>query len=219
MARLPLMLLPLLVASPAWAQQTDEQAWFQANGTTKIDDKTTVTIETIARFSDKAGGFAHDEFGGMISRKVSKNVEIAIGYRHVDDYDHGVQKPNEERLRQVITINLGGGFAGRLRFEQRFHSAGNGVGVRVRPQIRFTRPLGNKGVSFFYAHEDFLNFNDTGWGQRSGLERMRNTVGLTLPLAKRLKSDISYLNQYRFGRDGARDQMENIAAFALTLTL
>lgn len=219
MARLILMLLAFLVASPAWAQQTDEQVWFQANGNTKLSDKTVLTVEAIGRFSDKAGGFAHDEFGGSLTYKLSKNVDVAIGYRHVDDYVGGVARPNEERLRQVVTVALGHGFATRLRFEQRFNSSGSGIGVRLRPQLRFNHRISRGGVEVFATQEHFLNFNTTAWGQRSGYERMRNAIGLSIPLSKQVKTDIGYLNQYRFGRNGARDQMDHAATMALTLSL
>jgi hypothetical protein len=209
----------LLFSAPAFAQQTDDQLWLQTNVAIPVSDKATVTLESIGRFSDRAGGFAHDEFGGFVSLKVAKNIEIGAGYRHVDDYDHGVAKPNEERLRQIIIFTLGHGFATRLRFEQRFNSAGGEVGFRLRPQLRFTLPLKADGPSLFATHEDFINFNTTGWGQRAGHERMRNAVGVSVPLVPKISADIGYLNQYRFGRGGARDQMDHVGTFALTLKL
>jgi hypothetical protein len=212
---LALLLLPL----PALAQQSDEQLWLQANASTEIAQGTRLTLESIGRFSDSAGGFSHDEFGGMATFQVAEGVEVSIGYRHVDDYDHGRARPNEERLRQMVVVQLGGGFAGRLRFEQRFQASGTETAFRVRPQLRYTLPLGEKGVQLFASQEHFLNFNDTRWGVRSGYERMRNAVGLTVPLSSKLKADVGYLNQYRFGRARARDQMDHAATFTLTLTL
>lgn len=212
-------LLLLVLSSPAFTQQTDEQLWLATSASIALSTKTTMTVESIGRFSDRAGGFFHDEFGGMVSFKVAKGVEIGGGYRHVDDYDHGIAKPNEERLRQIVTFTLGHGFVTRLRFEQRFNSSGGGVGIRLRPQLRFTFPLRQNGPALFYTHEDFINFNTTAWGQRAGYERMRNAVGVTVPLVPKVKADIGYLNQYRFGRGGARDQMDHAGTFSLTLSL
>jgi hypothetical protein len=210
-----LLLLPL----PALAQQEDEQLWLAASASTAIGDGTRLTLESIGRFSDNAGGFFHDEFGGMIAFTPKDGVELAIGYRHVDDYDHGRAKPNEERTRQQATVLLGGGFSGRLRFEQRFQSAGSAIGFRLRPQLRFTLPLNTKGLALFATQEHFINLNTTSWGQRGGYERMRNAAGISIPLLPRLKGDVGYLNQYRFGRGGARDQMDHALTFSLTLTL
>ena len=63
------------------------------------------------------------------------------------------------------------------------------------------------------------SLNTTSWGQRGGYERMRNAAGISIPLSPRLKGDVGYLNQYRFGRGGARDQMDHALTFSLTLTL
>ena len=209
----------VLAPAPVLAQQTDEQLWLQANATTSVSKDAEVTLESVSRVGDRAGGFYHAEIGGWVTFTVAKGVEVADGYRHVEDWDHGASLPNEERLRQQVAITLGGGFAVRVRGEQRFNSAGPQVGFRIRPQLRYSLPVGGKGFALFVAHEDFFNLNTTGWGQRGGYERMRNTVGFTVPLSPRLKADIGYLNQYRFGRDGARDRMDHIATMSVSLTL
>lgn len=216
-----LVLSVALLAAPvaAHAQQTDKQLWLQANGTARIADDTRVTLESIGRFGDNAGGFSHAELGALFTRTISKGVEIGLGYRHVEDWDHGDALPNEERLRQQVIFSFGRGFTTRLRLEQRFNSRGGAVGVRIRPQLRYSLPLAAKGPALFVSHEDFLNFNDTGWGQRSGYERMRNAIGLSVPLSKHVTTDIGYLNQYRFGRAGKRDAMDHALTLALAITL
>jgi hypothetical protein len=214
-----LALPALLITAPALAQQTDEQLWVTATASTGIGEDTRLALESIARFSDRAGGFFHDEFGFTVSRPLSKKVEFLIGYRHVEDYDHGRAKPNEERLRQQFTIAWTRRFATRFRFEERFQSTSGAVAVRLRPQVRFNFPLNGKGLSLLATQEHFLNLNGTGWGVRSGYERMRNTIGLSIPLSPKLKGELGYLNQYRFGRGGARDQMDHIATVSLALNL
>lgn len=215
-----LLAIPLLLAPlPALAQRTDEQLWLAANASTGIGGKARLTLESIGRFSDNAGGFFHSEFGLLGSVTVGDGIEIAAGYRHVEDWDHGNPLPNEERLRQMVSFAPARGVLARLRLEQRFNSSGGGVGVRVRPQVRFTQSVATGGLALFAGHESFINLNGTRWGQRSGYERMRHQLGITVPLAKQLSTDIGYLNQYRFGRDGARDQMEHAAVLNLSLNL
>lgn len=213
------LFLAALLPVPALAQQTDEQLWLAANATTAIAEDATLTVETIGRFGDRAGGFMHAELGVLGSVKIADNVEVAAGYRHVEDWDQGRALPGEERARQMVTVTLGSGFATRLRFEQRFHSTGGAIGLRVRPQLRFNQPLSDGGLALFATHESFVNVNTTGWGQAGGYERMRNAAGLSIPLAEGLRSDIGYLNQYRFGRGGARDRMDHALTFSLSLTL
>ena len=206
----------LLLSLPAAAQRIDEQLWLQANATTKLSDDTSVTLESIARFSDRADGLAHSEFGGIVSHRLRDGVEIGIGYRHIQDYDHDRRVANDERFRQQITFTLAPGLTTRTRFEQSFSSAGPDVALRWRQQLRFSQPIGEH-IALVASHESFFNLNDTR--QRSGYDRMRNTVGLSVALSKALKSEIGYLNQYRFGRAGARDSMDHIATFTLTITL
>lgn len=216
-----LLLLALLIPLPALAQEEDSQLWLQANGSVPLEEDTRFTLETIARFSDDAGGFFHEEIGGLVTHMIGKRFEIAIGYRHVVDFDHGREKPDEERARQQITMTLGSGFGARLRMEERFREGEGEVGLRLRPQIRYTLPLGRgrNAPSLLATHEAFVNFNRTDWGQQRGIERLRQAVSLQVPLGQRLRGDIGYLNQYRFGRDGRRDLLEHAATFALTLTL
>jgi hypothetical protein len=213
-----LLALPLLLATPAAAQQTDEQLWFQVNGSFALSDRNRITLEGIGRFSDRAEGFSHAEAGILFTHKTSGGIELSIGYRHVEDWDANGRLPNEERLRQMVLVPLGSGFSGRLRFEQRFNSSGSEIGFRLRPRLGFETPLTNK-LKLFVTQEHFLNVNSTAWGQRGGYERMRNAVGVSIPLSESVRGEIGYLNQYRFGRDGGRDRMDHAATFTLSFNV
>ena len=215
-----LLALPLLLlTTPAAAQQTDEQLWLQTNASLQAGAREKVTLEGIARFSDRVQGLSHTEIGGLFTRTLRGGVELSFGYRHVEDWNAAGRLPNEERLRQMILVPLGKGFTGRLRFEQRFNSSGGEVGFRLRPRLGFGTPIGSHGLHVFATQEHFLNFNTTAWGQRGGYERMRNAVGLSVPLGRNLRGEIGYLNQYRFGRDGRRDQMDHAMTFTLSFNV
>jgi hypothetical protein len=214
-----LVALPLLLAAatPAQAQQQDEQLWLQVNASVALSEQNRITLEGIGRFSDRAGGFSHAETGILFTHKTSGGVELSVGYRHAEDWDADGRLPNEERLRQMILVPLGSGFNGRLRFEQRFNSSGSEIGLRLRPRLGFETPLG-EDLKVFATQEHFLNLNSTAWGARGGYERMRNAVGLAIPLAENLRGEVGYLNQYRFGRDGGRDRMDHALTFTLNLS-
>ena len=214
-----LFLLLALAPLPAFAQQTDEQLWLQTNGSVELSENDKVTLEAIARFSDRADGFSHYETGLLYSHKLAGGIELSFGYRHVGDYNHGVTLPNEERTRQMVMVPLGSGFNVRLRTEQRFNSLGPQIGFRVRPRLGYEMPLGQGGLKLFATQEHFINLNTTSWGQRGGYERMRNAVGLSIPLGGKLRGEVGYLNQYRFGRSGARDQMDHAMTFTLNLNV
>ena len=44
-------------------------------------------------------------------------------------------------------------------------------------------------------------------------------LGIAIPLGGRLRGEVGYLNQYRFGRGGARDQMDHVATFTLQFNI
>lgn len=209
----------MLASTPALAQQQDEQLWLQTNGSVELSDHDKVTLEGILRFSDAAEGVSHAEIGALYSRKLASGIEISFGYRHVADWSKGVTLPNEERLRQMVLVPLGSGFSVRLRTEQRFHSAGGEVGFRVRPRLGYEMPLGSGGLKLFATQEHFININTTPWGQASGYERMRNAVGVSIPLGGKLRGEVGYLNQYRFGRAGRRDTMDHALTFTLNFNV
>lgn len=211
--------LLLLVAEPASAQRTDEQLWLQINAGVAIGARDKLTLESIGRFSDRAGGFFHAEFGALFTHKTRGGVELSLGYRHIEDWNQGTRLPSEERLRQMILVPLGSGFSGRLRFEQRFNSGGSEIGFRLRPRLGFETPLNRRGLKLVATQEHFFNLNGTAWGQNGGYERMRNTLGVSIPLGDGVRGEMGYLNQYRYGRDGARDRMDHAATFTLSFNI
>ena len=209
---------PLLIAAtPAWAQQQDAQAWEQINVVLPVAPQWRVTLEEIARISDRQRGLYTTEFGALVGWQVAKGVELGFGYRHVGFYN-GNTAPDEERLRQQVVFTQGR-FAGRLRLDERFNPDGSQIGFRVRPLLRYNLPIGPTDVALFVSHESFFLPNSTNWGQRAGYERMRNIVGFAFPLSEAVTADIGYLNQYRFARGGARAQMDHALNVQVTLNL
>lgn len=213
-----LIALPLIAwACPAMAQQEDEQLWLQTNTHVPLDGNTRVTLEQIARFSDRQDGLYTTELGVLLGRRVSKQFELGFGYRHVAFYN-GNTGADENRFRQQV-LGTFGRFSSRFRIDERFHPDGDEVGIRIRPLVRYNQPVGSKGLAVFVSHESFFIANTTKWGQRRGYERMRNWVGLVVPISPVMSADVSYLNQYRFARGGARAQSDHALSLQLTINL
>lgn len=217
LAKCSILMAALFAASPALAQQEDEQLWLQVNTNVPLDDGVRLTLEQIARFGDRPDGLFQTEFGGILGFKVADNVELGFGYRKVGAHNGNTAK-NEDRLRQHVIATFGPATT-RLRVDERFHPDGDEIGFRVRPLVRYNHKLGTKGWGVFASHESFILPNSTAWGQRSGYERMRNIVGVMIPFTKSVGGDLGYLNQYRPGRDGARAQMDHALSFQLTINL
>jgi hypothetical protein len=182
-----------------------------------LADDVRLTLEQIGRFSDRQGGLFQTEFGGLLSFRVVKGVELGAGYRKVGAHN-GNSGADEDRLRQQVVATFGR-LTTRLRLDERFNPLGSEVGFRVRPLARLNQPVGRRGVALFVSHESFVIPNSTSWGQRSGYERMRNMVGFVLPIGNRISADVGYLNQYRPGRGGARAQMDHALSLQLSINL
>jgi hypothetical protein len=214
---LALFALPLLTAVPtrAWAQQEDEQVWLQVNTNVPVVPRVRLTLEQIARFGDRADGLFQTEFGGILGYRVMPNVEFGFGYRKVG-FHNGNKGRAEDRLRQHVVATFGS-VTTRLRVDERFHPEGDEIGFRIRPLIRYNHRLGAKGLALFASHESFYLPNATAWGQRRGYERMRNVVGVTLPIGGSVSADVGYLNQYRVARGGSRAQMDHALSVQVTI--
>jgi len=209
--------LIVFLAVPAQAQQHDEQLWLQVNTAVPIAQGVRLTLEQIARFSDRQQGLYQTEFGGILGVQLSPNVELGLGYRKVGFHNANTGAA-EDRWRQHLVATFGP-VTTRLRVDERFHPRGDEIGFRIRPLIRYNWRLGEGRPVPFVSHESFFLPNSTRWGQRSGYERMRNIVGVALPLGRSVVADLGYLNQYRFGRGASRAQMEHALNLQLTIKL
>ena len=213
-----LLALPLLaLSSPVLAQEEAGALWLQVNTHVPLDTNTRVTLEQIARFSDRQDGLYTTEIGALIGQKLSKQIEVGFGYRHVA-FHNGNTAADENRFRQQV-LGTFGRFSTRFRIDERFHPDGGEVGIRIRPLVRYNQPVGRNGLAVFVSHESFFIANTTKWGQRRGYERMRNWLGLVVPISSKVNADVAYLNQYRFARGGSRAQSEHALSLQLTINL
>ena len=207
----------LAIATPAAAQQQDAQLWTQINTNVPLTDGVRVTLEQIARFSDRQDGLYQTEFGALLGIKAAKGIELGVGYRKVGAHN-GNTGADEDRIRQQV-VGTFGGFTTRFRVDERFNPRGSEIGFRVRPLLRYNQRLGTGKWALFVSHESFFLPNSTRWGQRSGYERMRNIVGFVVPVGRLMTADVGYLNQFRPGRSDARAQMDHALNLQLTINL
>lgn len=207
----------LSIAAPARAQQQDEQLWLQINTNVPVTERVRLTLEQIARFSDRQEGLYQTEFGALLSYRIADRIDLGVGYRKVGAHN-GNSGVDEDRLRQQVVASFGS-FTTRFRIDERFGPRGGGVGVRIRPLIRYNHKLRENGLALFVSHESFYLPNSTSWGQRSGYERMRNIIGVAVPIGRSVVADVGYLNQFRPGRDGRRAQMDHALSVQLTISL
>jgi hypothetical protein len=219
--RMPFLASLLLasIASPAFAQDQDQQLWVNLAADTDLSDTTVLEFEMNQRFGNDEGGIIESQYIASIGVDIGGGVKLTGGINRVVGVSDGRVDNTEWRPRQEIGFpiaSLGrGALSGRVRLEQRFRSDGDDVGHRVRPEIIYALPL-TETLELEIGHESYFNLNTTDFGQRSGHERMRNFAALGFPVARNVSASIGYLNQYRFNRD-SRDRMEHALTTGLSV--
>lgn len=144
------------------------------------------------------------------------------GYTHNPTYAHGDFKIMEHRAREQVTFDnfarvAGGSLSGRLRVEQRWRDGLDGTGWRLRPTLRYSRPIAGK-TAFNLSSELFVNLDTTAFQARTGVDRVRNLATVSTPLTKRLTGEIGYMNQHGFVKHGP-DTSDHIAYIGITANL
>lgn len=215
------LLLPAVIATPAHAA-SDEQLWTTASASVKLSDHWRVSQELTARFGDNKNGLYEIESNTLLGYRLNNNVTLWAGYTHDPQYAGGDFTVMEHRAREQVTFDnvarLGGGrVSARVRLEQRWRERVDGIGWRVRPYLKYSLPLAGK-TALNLSSEPFFNLNSTSFQRQTGLDRVRNMVTLSTPLAKGLSGEAGYLNQHGFVRHGP-DTSDHVAYFAVSLSL
>lgn len=210
----------LLISSSASASEGDGQLWLRASASGGISGPWQAGIETVLRFGDDADGLYEAEYGANVGYQFENGAGVNAGYVRVPTYSRAGVTRLENRFRQQLNAPLGlvagGKLNVRLRLEQRLVSTGDDVGVRLRPNLVWSRPLRKGGkTALVLSHESFINLNGADWGQRGGYDRMRNLVAISTPLAKKFIAELGYLNQYGF-RANARDTQDHVASLSVS---
>lgn len=193
--------LAMLPAMAAPAQADDFQHWETVNVSINLPEAFKISSETVLRTSD-ARGFYEVEQNLMLGKKLNKMVTVWLGYTFDPAYNHGTFVRREHRFRQQVSLDnfatIGKvRFSGRLRLEQRWREGIAGTAWRLRPQVKVSMPLAGKATVAF-ASEEFIDLNNTAFQQVDDLERMRNSLTVTIPLSKKINLDLGYLNQHGF---------------------
>lgn len=212
----------LALSSPARAETShDEQVWLQVVAQGPVAGKVVYLAELQPRFGDRAKGLSQMVIRGAVGVKITDRLTIYQGYAHARTPAVGRPDASENRSFQQISWSLGnpGGVAlsTRTRFEQRWLSTGDDMSWRLRQSVRGAVPIAAGGkVKLLGSVEVFVALDDTDWGARSGLDRVRTFAGVELPFSGKSTIELGYLNQYVNGANG-RDLMDHVAAINLML--
>lgn len=203
--------------SPALASE-DDQIWPTTNVDVSLGDGFKASNETVVRIGD-ARGLYEVENNFMIGKKLG-DVTLWLGYTHDPNYVQGSPRFIERRFRQQINFDniLAVGklkVSGRIRMEERWRDGVSGTAYRLRPQVKLAYPITADGkTSLIASHESFIDLNTPSFQTVAGEERMRNYVGVSRQVAKHLKIEGGYLNQYGFAK-GRASTSDNVLVISL----
>lgn len=212
----------LLALAPAraLAQDVDERLWLSADAEVALDDDVALELESQFRFGDDAGGHYESIFGAMVTIPAGA-AELGVGYQTNRTVGADPAR-REHRLRQQLGFKVArigrGTLSARLRTEERWRNDGDDVHFRLRPAVSFSHPLGSGGAKWSLGHESFIG-TSADWNRQTGWFRMRNRIGVAVPVAQRLSLSAGYLNQYEWGREGRRDSMAHVLTAGVSLGL
>lgn len=213
-------ILALATSTPAFA--ADSQTWTTTAVNLKLSDHWRLSEEVAARFSDNRHGLYEIESNTLLGYRLNKVVTLWAGYTHDPLYSAGHFTIMEQRAREQVTFDsftrLGPGkLSARLRLEQRWRDGVQGTGWRVRPFVKYSMPIEGK-VALNLSSEPFIDFNTTSFQKKSGLDRFRNLISVSVPFSKTISGEAGYMNQHGFV-SGGPDTSDNIAYFALSLNI
>ncbi|HET7606498.1 MAG TPA: DUF2490 domain-containing protein [Sphingomicrobium sp.] len=223
LAPIAIALLIAAAALPAPAlAKSDSQLWTVGSASVKLSDKWRLSQEFTGRFSDNRNGLYEVESNTLLGYRLNEVVTLWAGYTHDPQYSGGDFTVMEHRAREQVTFDglarLGKGkLNGRIRLEQRWREGVDGTGWRFRPYLKYSLPIAGK-TALNLSTEPFFNLNTTPFQRKSGLDRVRNLVTISTPLAKKLSGEAGYLNQHGFVPNGP-DTSDNVAYVGVSLSL
>lgn len=205
----------LLCGDAAYATDNDSGSWniFSTTDAFRKDGEETrwrYWFDAQARYFDIGSGSNQWVARPAIGYSLYKNVNAWFGYGRFRARSASGDVVDEDRAWQQVDWGAGrfrgGSLSMRVRFEQRWLSSGDDVGVVLRYRAQYVKPLGKAGrTTLNIGLEPFFDLRDTDWGARAGLSQGRIHVLVGHPIGDRLAVDVGYMNQF-FLRERAENR-------------
>jgi hypothetical protein len=146
------------------------------------------------------------EFDQLILRpavfyRFNPKSSVWLGYDTVINHPAGQSDFRENRLWEQFQYQFDEvadiTFTSRTRFEQRRREDFQDVGHRLRQMVRATTPSTlHPQMQWVVYDELFINFNQTEWGVRRGIDQNRLFLGVNWKFSDFSNVDVGYLNQF-----------------------
>lgn len=193
----------LLGASLAFADtEEDGRYWLSVYTQGKLPaDNFYWSMDTHPRWRDEGAHFDQLILRPAVFYKMNPQTSVWLGYDTVINHPAGQESFRENRLWEQFQTQFdevaGITFTSRTRFEQRRREDFQDVGHRLRQMVRATRPSQlHPQLQWVVYDELFINFNQTEWGVRRGIDQNRLFLGVNWKFSDFSNVDVGYLNQF-----------------------
>jgi hypothetical protein len=173
------------LVSPATASAQEVRAWFPTILQLRLADDWAADIELHPRFDDDLADFELFMIRPSLSRQVAEPVTLTAGYAWIGTFE-GTR--HEQRIWQQVVFSTDQGAWGlsqRLRLEQRFFEGTPTPSLRLRGQVRASRPLSSTGPWRLSLGTELLwTLNDARDAPPAGFHSHRVMVGFGRPVGR-----------------------------------
>ena len=122
---------------------------------------------------------------------------------------------HENRIVEQLTWGAGA-ISLRTRVEERSIENNSGTSMRVRQQLRYSRPLSAGGRTSFVGWDEASFHANTTTRNARGFDQNRAFAGIGRPLGGLARLEIGYLNQYLRSRT-APNHLNHVLSAIVTL--
>ena len=215
------LLLPLL-ASPAASQTlVDERAWlgFSVQERSGTDSPWRWAMESQLRTRNGVDDIDVFTIRPLVGYDLTRRSSVWLGYTSSSTFQAGGGIRLEHRLVEQYTWAgpaIGGNLQSRFRLEQRFIEGDSAAAWRARESIRYTRPFSSGSRTSLVVWDELLVHLRSTTMTTQGIDQNRAFAGISLPVARNIRFETGYLNQFTNGHR-LPNRMNHI--FQLTLSL
>lgn len=185
--------LLLFCSLSAFAQENDFQTWHSVSLSKKIIKKTSLSVKTGLRLRENSSLYAKQFTDVKIKRKYSKRISYAMGYRYINRWDIALNISKQNRFYADVyyknKLRKRFSYAVRNRWQTQGYLYGYKMTLRQKFALDYN--IRKTKLAPSIATEYFLNLED-------GINKLRSTIALGYPLAKKLDFELAYRIQHEF---------------------
>jgi hypothetical protein len=178
----------MMAALPVQADN-NRQEWLTLTGDVKLDGNDSVSATVIFRSRPDSFDAGQRILRAGVTHRLNGGKSLSFAYTHVRGFVSTGPDTTQHRLSQSFAFPLGkfasGKLDARLQAEEAVTESYDDIGIRLRPRLRWVRPLDKKNeVELQLSDEVIWSLNDTDYGQVSGFSANRAGAALHFGLGK-----------------------------------